>query len=302
MHTRFALLASTFALALSLSLSPRSALAATSPYFEPPRHDAPSGTGARLSVLWIGHATMLVQMDDKWIMTDPFLTERMALLQHRLVDAGLPAGQLPHLDAVLISHLHHDHLSLGSLGRIRHKVSRLFVPEGGRGYVPNFAFDARELRSWQSFESDGLKITAVPVRHAAGRYGLDARWVPHSFTGYVIEYHGLSVFFAGDTAYDGRDFQLEGRRFPHLDLALLPIAPIHPYPRMRSVHMDPDEALDAFRDLGATKMVPIHYDTLKSGDAPGEARERLIAHAKNRGVSERVTVLRVGERSVVIPR
>jgi L-ascorbate metabolism protein UlaG (beta-lactamase superfamily) len=283
-------------------LSPVPAAAATHAYFERPRHDAPTTEGARLSVLWIGHATMLIQMDDKWILTDPFLTDRMALFQRRLVAAGLPAGELPRLDAVLISHLHHDHLSLGSLGRIRHKVSRLFVPEGGRNYIPNFDFDARELPSWQSFESGGLKITAVPVRHAAGRYGLDAKWVPHSFTGYVLEYHGLSVFFAGDTAYDGRDFQIEGRRFPHLDLALLPIAPIHPSPRMRSVHMDPDEALDAFRDLGAAKMVPIHYDTLKSGDAPAEARERLIAHARDRGVSERISVLRVGERSVVVPR
>jgi L-ascorbate metabolism protein UlaG (beta-lactamase superfamily) len=270
-------------------------------YFEPVRHDPPQATGARLSVLWIGHATVLVQMDDKWILTDPFLTERMGLIQRRLVDPALSVAEMPRIDAVLISHLHHDHLSLGSLKRIERKVSRLFVPQGGLVYIPNFGFDARELRTWQSSESDGLRITAVPVHHAGGRYGLDSKWMSKSFTGYVIEYHGLSVFFGGDTSYDGRDFKLEGQRFPHLDLAILPIAPIHPSPRMRLMHMNPDEALDAFQDLGASRMVPIHFDTLRSGDGPGEARERLVSLARARGVGDRVQVLRVGERSVIVP-
>jgi N-acyl-phosphatidylethanolamine-hydrolysing phospholipase D len=271
------------------------------PDFEPPRHDRPRSDDARLSVQWLGHATMLVQMDDKWILTDPFLVDRMALLQRRLVAAGLAPEQMPKIDAVLISHMHSDHLSLGSLGRIQHKVSRLFVPQGGLVYVPNFSFDARELRTWQSFESGGLRITAVPVAHVGGRYGIDSKWMTKSFTGYVVEYHGLSVFFAGDTAYDGRDFRLERQAFPHLDLALLPIAPIWPVNRMRKVHMGPDEALDALSDLGASKMVPMHFDTLRSDDAPGEARERLVTVARERGLSDRVDVLRVGERAIIVP-
>jgi L-ascorbate metabolism protein UlaG (beta-lactamase superfamily) len=268
--------------------------------FEPPKHDAPRSDDARLSVQWIGHATMLVQMDDKWILTDPFLSDRMALVQGRLVGPGLRAKELPPIDAVLISHMHPDHLSLGSLGRIQHRVSRAFVPQGGLVYIPNYSFDARELRTWESFESGGIRITAVPVRHVGGRYGIDASWMTKSFTGYVVEYHGLSVFFAGDTAYDGADFQRTRQAFPHLDVALLPIAPIHPYDRMRKVHMDPDEALAALSDLGAKKMIPMHFDTLRSDDAPGEARERLLTEAHARGLDDRVEVLRVGERAVVV--
>ena len=270
--------------------------------FEPPKHDKPRSDDARLSIQWIGHATMLVQMDDKFILTDPFLSSRMALVQGRLVGPGVSAEELPPIDAVLISHMHPDHLSLGSLGRIQHKVSRLFVPQGGLVYIPNYSFDTRELRTWQSFESGGLKITSVPVHHVGGRYGIDEKWMSKSFTGYVVEYHGLSVFFAGDTAYDARDFKRTGRTFPKLDVALLPIAPIAPYKRMRKVHMDPDGALDALVDLGAATMIPMHFDTLRSDDAPGQARERLVAEAHARGLDGRVDVLHVGERAVLIPR
>ncbi len=304
MGSRSAALAVTFALAAS-------GLACThagergmpaSPNFEPPIHDTPRSDDARLSVQWIGHATMLVQMDDKWILTDPFLVDRMALVQGRMVGPGLTPKELPAIDAVLISHMHPDHLSLGSLGRIQRKVTRLFVPQGGLVYIPNFSFDSRELRTWQSFESGGMRITAVPVEHVGGRYGIDTKWMAKSFTGYVVEYHGLSVFFAGDTAYDARDFQRTARSFPHLDVALLPIAPISPYDRMRKVHMDPDGALDAISDLGVAKMIPMHFDTLSSDDAPGQARERLVAQAHARGLNDRIEVLHVGQRAVLVPR
>jgi len=273
------------------------------PYFEPPAHDTPRSDDALLSVLWIGHATVLVQMGDKWILTDPFLVDTMGEIQRRVSPPGLEAACLPEkIDAVLVSHLHPDHLSYASLDLIEHKVKRLFVPRGGLAYVPDLAFDARELPAWTSFEEGGLRVTAVPVQHVGGRYGIDAAWMTHSFTGYVVEYRGLSVFFGGDTAYDAPDFRRARERFPHLDLALLPIAPIRPRDHMRTLHMDPDEALDALGVLGARTMVPIHFDTLVAGkDSPGEARETLRARARDRGVADHVDVLRIGERRVIVP-
>lgn len=270
-------------------------------FYAPPAHDLPRADDARLSVLWIGHATMLVQMDDRWVLTDPLLVKTMGQIQRRIPPLGLEASLLPTLDVVLISHLHQDHLSLGSLERIEHRIRRLFVPVGGLVYLTDFPFEADELGTWRSWEDRGMRITAVPVAHTGGRYGLDAAWLTRSFTGYVVEYHGMSVFFAGDTAYDARDFRLTRALFPHLDLALLPIAPIHPRDHMRLVHMDPDEALDALADLGARTMIPIHFDTLVAGkDAPGEARELLAVRARARGLSDRVEVLRIGERRVVL--
>jgi L-ascorbate metabolism protein UlaG (beta-lactamase superfamily) len=268
------------------------------------RITSPRRDDARLAVLWVGHATALVQIDDKFVLTDPLLTETVGQLTRRLREPGIDPADLPRLDAVLVSHMHFDHLSLGSLDKIEPKVRHLLVPQGGLVYVPNYAFDARELPTWTSFEEDGLRVTAVPVKHVGYRYGVDAAWMTTSFTGYVVEYHGLAVYFSGDTAYDAARFRATAARFPHLDLALLPISPIHPRDFMAHVHTDPAEAVQAFFDLGARAMVPIHYDTLVNGlDAPGEPRAVLERVMRERGLGpDRVRILAIGEQAVVVPR
>ncbi|HEX8792347.1 MAG TPA: MBL fold metallo-hydrolase [Polyangiaceae bacterium] len=267
----------------------------------PNRITQPRRDDARLAVLWVGHATTLLQMDDRFVLTDPLLTDAVGQLSQRLQEPGIDPENLPPIDAVLISHMHYDHLSLGSLDMIEPKVRRLFVPRGGLVYIPNYAFDARELATWQSFEDRGMRVTAVPVKHVGYRYGVDAAWMTHSFTGYVIEYRGLTVYFSGDTAYDGDRFRATAARFPHIDLALLPIAPIHPRSFMEDVHVDPVESLQAFYDLGARTMVPIHYDTLVNGfDARGEARMMFQAYVHAGGLDDRVKVLPVGGQAVIV--
>src|SRR6202023_427962 len=103
---------------------------------------------------------------------------------------------------VVISHVHMDHLSPESLLAIQGKTRQLLVPPGALVYVPDAPTPTRELATWQAWEKDGLRITAVPVRHVGGRYGLDQLWMTAAFTGYVVEYHGIVVYFRGDTAYD----------------------------------------------------------------------------------------------------
>ncbi len=263
----------------------------------------PVRSDARLAALWIGHATVLLQLDDKEILTDPFLTPTVGQLSKRLSAPGIDPANLPYLDAVLVSHMHFDHLSLGSLEMVEGKTPRLFVPQGGLVYIPNFAFDTRELPTWQSWEKDGLRITAVPVDHVGWRYGVDAAWMKTTFTGYVIEYRGLTVYFSGDTAFDAGKFKATHARFPHIDLAFLPIAPIHPRDYMGRVHMDPKEALEAFALLGANVMIPIHYETLVNGtDEVGEPRATLAREAHTRGLDDRVFALHIGEQRVVLAR
>ena len=257
---------------------------------------------ARLSVLWIGHATALIQIDDKLILTDPVFTTTVGQLSKRLVEPGFDAENLPALDAVLISHLHFDHLSLGSLSMIEPKVRMLLMPRTGVTYLTDFGFPVLELRTWQAYEKDGLRITATPVLHLGFRYGLDGDWMNEGFTGYVIEYHGLKVYFGGDTAYDQKLFVDTGQRFPDLDVALLPIGPIEPRDFMRRVHLDPGEAIQAFFDLGAKRMVPVHYDTfVNSTDAPGDAIKALDVAKKKWDLGAREIVpLAIGERRVFV--
>lgn len=259
---------------------------------------------ARLSVAWIGHATALVQLDDKFVLTDPVFSSSVGAISRRLVEPGMDAANLPPLAAAVVSHMHMDHFSYDSLAEIEHKTGHVILPRGTRENLPKYAFASHELAHWQSIELDGVRITAVPVRHVGGRFGLDLAWSPESFTGYVFEYHGLSVYFGGDTAFDADSFQAAGARFPALDLALLPICPIAPREYMKLVHMDPLEALDAFALLGAKYMVPIHFDTfINSFDEPGECGRVLRAELALREIGvERVPILEIGEQRVLVAR
>ncbi len=258
--------------------------------------------GARLAVSFVGHATVLVQMGDKFVLTDPVLTPTVGQLSARLVSPGLEASKFPHISAVVISHLHFDHLSLGSLERIEDRIETLILPYPGLTYLTDFRFTALELSPWQTREQNGLKVTATPVRHSGWRYGFDV-WMRPAHTGYVIEHDGMCVYFAGDTAYDREAFAATRRRFPKIHLALLPIAPIEPRSLMRPRHMDPAEAVQAFLDLGADAMLAIHFDTFVNGnDRVGDAPRRLREVVRARGLDdERVIALQVGEQRVLIP-
>jgi L-ascorbate metabolism protein UlaG (beta-lactamase superfamily) len=270
------------------------------------RNRYPVKPDARLAVLWVGHATALVQIDDKVILTDPVFTSSVGQLSQRLVAPGVYPDDLPPIDAVLISHVHYDHLSLGSLSKIESKIRALLMPRGGTAYLTDFGFPAYELATWQTWSRGGLRVTAAPVQHPGGRYGIDATWMTESATAYVVEYHGMKVYFGGDTAYDQARFVETGQRFPGIDVALLPIAPIEPRDIMRHFHMDPAEALQSLFDLGAARMVPIHYDTfVNSTDEPGDALRELSRAQKEMGKRydihlRQVVPVAIGERRIFL--
>jgi N-acyl-phosphatidylethanolamine-hydrolysing phospholipase D len=262
---------------------------------------APLHSDVRLSILWVGHATVLIQLYDKAIMTDPALTNTVGLLAKRSVEPGLDPSTITRLNAVLISHLHFDHFSYSSLDMLP-KEAHLIIPPGGAEYTPDFGFaETREAVPWETIEEDGLQITPVPVQHFGGRYGFDVLWGPaRPFTGYVIQYKGVTVFFAGDTGYNSELFKEIGRRF-QVDVALLPIAPVEPRDFMKHVHADPAEALQAFEDLGARIMVPIHHETFFQGLEPevGYAKKLLRALIEERGLQDRVKLLAIGEELIL---
>jgi len=275
----------------------------SSPREVPNRITNPVRPDGRLVVTWVGHATTLIQMDDIFILTDPVFTKSVGEISARDVEPGLTVESLPHVNVVLISHLHFDHLSLDSLDLVEDKVDRLFVPKGGLTYLPDYRFEEDELGWWQSRTLGGLTITAVKVQHNGMRYGVDYAWMKTSYTGWVLEYHGMTVYFGGDTAFNRADFVEAAERFPSIDLALLPIAPIEPRSFMESVHEDPNEAVEAFELLHAKYMIPIHFDTfVNSVDEPGDAPRMLDRAVAQKGLENRVFRLAIGQQKVVIPR
>jgi L-ascorbate metabolism protein UlaG (beta-lactamase superfamily) len=265
-------------------------------------HD-PRRPDARLAVLWIGHATALVQMDDVYVLTDPVFTRSVGELSPRLVEPGLDPENLPPLAAVVVSHMHFDHLSYDSLAMIEDKTPIVLLPPGVKASTPRYSFESRELDRWETYEG-AVRVTAVPVRHVGGRWGIDQAWNSRGFTGYVFEHNGLSVYFGGDTAFAPRMFAATRARFPDLSLALLPICPTAPRDFMRRTHMDSIEALEAFSLLGARRMMPIHFDTfINSDDAPGDCPKFLRAHMAERGLDDdHVAILSIGEQRVLVPK
>lgn len=146
-----------------------------------------------------------------------------------------------------------------------------------------------------------MKITAVPVRHFAGRYAFDTFWMrDRGFTGYVIEYRGKTIFIGGDTGYHPEFFKETGKRF-RIDVAILPIAPIEPRDFMGFVHVDPKEAVQVFEDLGARIMIPMHHRTFNQGldPTPDYAQRLLETIIEERGLKEKILILRVGEQRIL---
>ncbi len=287
-----------------LGIAARNVAAALSPARRVPhRITQPLRNDARLAALWVGHATVLLQMDDRVILTDPIFTASSGQISWRVVEPGIDVAHVPRLDVVLLSHLHFDHLSPASLAMLEGRIGHLLAPAGGLAYVPDLAFPASDLGPWEHWDARGLRVTAVPVAHSGWRYGADT-WMQDCYTGYVVEYRGLTVYFGGDTAYHREHFVETARRFPHIDLAILPIAPIEPRRFIGRNHLDPHEALQAFDDLGATWMLPIHFDTfVNSEDRVGEAPAILRRAMRARAVRpERVVLLEIGEQRVLIPR
>ena len=257
---------------------------------------------ARLGVLWIGHATCLIQIDDKFILTDPNLKQTVGQFSKRLTEPGLDPQNIPDLDIVLISHMHIDHLSLGSLDLIESKIAHLLVPQQGLVYIPNYGFAMSELATWRHWEEDGLKVTAVPAIHNSWRYGLDDAWMKLSYTGYIIQYNGITVYFAGDTAYRRDVFSQIKQKFSRIDLALVPIAPINPREYSQARHTDPAEAVQIYNDLNSRYLIPIHYGTFsESLDQPGEAVQtmRQVMDVNNLDSSQ-VHILGIGEQKIFI--
>ncbi|MFC4809844.1 MBL fold metallo-hydrolase [Paenibacillus sp. GCM10023250] len=230
------------------------------------------------ALTWIGHSTFLIQLAGLNIVTDPVWAEQLAI-HKRLVPPGVAIADMPPIDVVLISHSHYDHLNIASLKQLRGSKT-LIVPVGLADKLRRKGFSSIiELDWWQSASIRGVRFHFVPAQHWTRRTLTDtnsSRW-----GGFVMEReHVPTVYFAGDSGYfDG--FKEIGRRFPGIDVALMPIGAYDPEWFMGPQHVTPEEALQAFRDAGARRFVPMHYGSYKlADDTPREALDRLEAEIR----------------------
>ncbi|MEK6276773.1 MAG: MBL fold metallo-hydrolase [Actinomycetota bacterium] len=200
------------------------------------------------AITWLGHSTVLVEIDGARIVTDPLLRERVLHLRrlHPAPDPA-PAGES---DAILVSHLHPDHLDRRSLRLLPADIP-LIGPAGTRRTLRFSRREVVEVRAGEATQVGPLRVRAVPAAHDPRRHPL-AR--AGEALGFVIE-GTRSVYFAGDT-----ELFEEMSQIGPVDVALLPVWGWGP--RAATGHLDPEQAVEALRRIRPRLCVPIHWGTL----------------------------------------
>jgi L-ascorbate metabolism protein UlaG (beta-lactamase superfamily) len=242
----------------------------------------------QVAITWIGHASFLIQFTDLNVLVDPNFANWLFLLK-RLKRAGLRIRDLPPIDLVLLTHAHFDHFHKPTLRRL--PATKIGVMPWGVGDLARNLGFARivELDWWETFSQGDWKVTFTPSAHWGARTLHDQH---RGYGGFVLEHQGRKIYHAGDSAYfDG--FAEIGKRLAP-EIALLPIGAYHPE-TFRKVHMGPDQAVQAFRDLRAKIFVPMHYGTFKlSFEALDEPPRWLKEIAAQQKLTARLKILDEG--------
>lgn len=218
-------------------------------------------------ITYVGHSTVLVELGGVRLLTDPVLSARLLFHINRVADP--PSDEVAaEIDAVLISHLHHDHLDFRSLRRVGRDV-RVIAPPGSAATFRRRGFrNLTQLMVGASAQVDGVEVRATRLAHDGRRYKLGPAV---EALGFDLRGAGRRVFFAGDTALFPELRELAGE----LDVALLPIWGWGPRLRLSS-HLDPRSAAEAVAMLRPRIAVPIHWGTLlRAGLA---RRHRQLLH------------------------
>ena len=248
-------------------------------------------------ITFINHATVLLELDGKNILTDPVFCFAISYWIPRLRRAGLKLEELPPIDAILLSHNHYDHLNFKSLRALQRRFDpEIVVPQGDGRYARKLGFrHIHEMRWWESISVTGLTVHAVPARHTGGRLPWNKE--RSLCCGYVVETKNTSVYFAGDTAYDSF-FTDIAKKF-HLDVALLPIGAYKPHAWFEHIHLNPATAFRAFKETKAKHLIPVHWGTFKISDEPMDEPPRLLLKEASKSVvSNAVHILQNGESFV----
>lgn len=247
-----------------------------------------------IEVVWIGHASFLVRTPEFNVLIDPVWAKWMGPLK-RQRDPGIDIEHLPPIDLVLITHAHFDHLCRTTLKRILDGTQTVVVPHGVSRVVRKLnVARVEEMSDWDCVRFRDAEIYFTPAHHWGARYIHDTK---KGFGGFVIKMPEHTAYHSGDSAYfDG--FAEIGDRYD-IHTALLPIG-AYDCPSGREVHMNPEEAIQAFFDLKANRMIPMHHATFPiSNEHRLEPLKRLHEAVSLHHLDSQVISPREGEQVIL---
>lgn len=255
----------------------------------------PIETKHDVRITWLGHSGWLLQLNGFNILIDPVLSKKLGAVVRSQARFEAPVDALPKIDLVLISHDHYDHLSKRLLKKIN---TRVIAGVGTGALLKSKKLQSIELKWWETFQIDKLKITFVPSQHGSRRGILDVN--RRLWGGFIIEMGGICLYHAGDTAYFS-GFKEINKRFNNIDVAFLPIGGYCPEQQRRKSHLTPEQAVQAYLDLDAKYLFPMHWGSFRMSDEPlDEPPKRLEAEWKRRKIShKKLAIMAVGESKTV---
>jgi N-acyl-phosphatidylethanolamine-hydrolysing phospholipase D len=259
-----------------------------------PTFPRPRVTADQVTMTWVGHASFLLQIGGLNILTDPMWSMRASPVSfagpRRWVPPAVTFEDLPPIDAVLLTHNHYDHLDDATVRRLvrRAPEARWLAPLGLASFLrARGARRVLELDWWEETRLDAVAVGCAPAQHFSARGPFDRNRT--LWCGWTLATAARQVYFAGDTGYHP-EFARVADRFGPFHATLLPIGAYEPRWFMRPVHMNPEDAVQAFRDLRAGRpsvagrrsvMVPMHWGTFRLTDEPMDEPPRRVARAWN---------------------
>ena len=242
-------------------------------------------------LVWIGHATYLINKDGLTILTDPVFSKRASPVRFagpkRLIPPAIPIDQLPNIDVITVSHNHYDHLDLRSLKKIyKANPNAIFlVPKGDKKRLERRGIEnVKEFLWWEDIEIKGSKFTFTPVQHWSARGIADRN--KSLWGGWFMNLKSEIIYHAGDTGYSS-DFIETKKRLGSPSLSLIPVGAYAPRWFMKTNHVNPPEAIQVAIDLESERNFGMHWGTFQLTDEEiMEPPELLNQALEERGLSK----------------
>jgi L-ascorbate metabolism protein UlaG (beta-lactamase superfamily) len=246
-----------------------------------------------LRATWLGHSTVLVEIDGRRVLTDPVWSDRASPVgfagPRRFQPVPVPIEGLPPLDAVIVSHDHYDHLDRAAVAALALRDVPFFTPLGVGAHLEAFGVRPErihELDWWESIELGDLTITAAPSQHFSGRSAGDRNKT--LWSSFAVRGPRHAFFYSGDTGLTPEYTAIKERLGP-FDLVMLEVGAFHP--SWGTIHLGPENALEALRLLGGGPFLPVHWGTFN-----------LAIHAWDEPAETLLSLAPRGDVQLVMPR